>query len=160
MSAAMLTEAQAQRLWLSLPDISDKGLAKLDVDRAAALRAGGLAWARITTAGRAFDFDRGGIPAVIQPVWRGPAPSIECGVEHPCLANLIGWRPAEPGRWWYRWGCDSPALGDEYLDDAHQHHHPLVCYSTPLDWLQNGCVGCVLLNIAQAYGPESGRVAA
>ncbi len=153
MISAELTEEQAQALWLSLPSISDDGLLHLEVDRGAAARAGGLAWSRITTAGRAFDFDHAGSPAVIQPVWRGPAPSIYAGVEHPVLADLIAWRPAEPGRWWYRWGCDTPTLGDEYVDDAHQHHHPLVCHSTPLDWLRAGCVGCVLLDIAEAYAP-------
>ena len=149
----MMTEEQAQALWLSLPSISDVGLARLGIDRHIANRAGGLAWARITTAGRAFDFAHGGIPSVIQPVWRGPAPSIECGVEHPILADLIAWRPAEPGRWWYRWGCDTPALGDEYVDDAHRHHHPLVCHLTPLDWLRGGCRGTVLLDIAEHYAP-------
>ena len=109
---------------------------------------------------RAFDFDRGGIPAIVQPVWRGPAPSIYQGVEHPILCDLISWCPAEPARWWYRWGSDSPALGDEYVDDAHRHHHPLICHLTPLGWLQNGCVGCVLLDIAEHCAPEARRAAA
>ena len=155
----MMTEDQAQALWLSLPTVSDAGLARLGVDRAAALRAGGLAWSRITTAGRAFDFDHGGIPAVIQPVWLGPAPSIYQGVEHPILADLIAWRPAEPALWWYRWGCDSPALGDEYVDDAHRYHHPLVCHLTPLEWLRSGCRGTVMLEIAEAYAPVMGAAA-
>ncbi len=156
----MLTQEQAQNLWLSLPSVSDAGLAKLGIDRSAAHRAGGLAWSRITTAGRAFDFDHDGIPAIVQPVWRGPAPSTECAVEHPILADMLAWRPAEPARWWFKWGCDSPALGDEYVDDAHQHRHPLVCHLTPLAWLQNGCVGCVLLELAEHYAPEARRVAA
>ena len=156
----MLTEEQAQTLWLSLPSVSDDGLARLGIDRHIANRAGGLAWSRITTAGRAFDLDPAGIPAIVQPVWRGPAPSIECAVEHPVLADLIAWRPAEPARWWYRWGCDSPTLGDEYVDDAHRHYHPLVCHPTPLDWLRAGCVGCVLLEFAEHYAPESRRIAA
>lgn len=155
----MMTEEQAQALWLSLPSVSDDALARLGIDRSAAQRAGGLAWSRITTAGRAFDFDPAGIPSIIQPVWRGPAPSIYQGVEHPILADLIAWRPTEPARWWYRWRCDTPVLGDEYLDDAHRHHHPLICHLTPLDWLQNGCVGCVLLEIAQAYAPVMGAAA-
>ncbi len=158
----MLTEEQAQALWLSLPSISDAGLGRLGVDRGAAHRAGGLAWSRITTAGRCFDFDHGGAPAVIQPVWRGPAPSIYQDVDHPVLADLIAWRPAEPGRWWYLWGCDSPALGDHYLEAAHEGAAGghLVCHLTPLDWLRGGCRGTVLLNIAEHYNPGSGRVAA
>ena len=95
----MMTEEQVQLLWLSLPSVSEDGLARFGIDRQIANRAGGLAWARITTAGRAFDFDHSGTPAVIQPVWRGPAPSLECGVKHPVLADLIAWRPAEPFRW-------------------------------------------------------------
>ncbi len=155
----MMTEEQVQALWLSLPSISDDGLARLDVERSAAYRAGGLAWSRITTAGRGFDFAHDGFPAVIQPVWRGPAPSIECAVEYPILCDLIAWRPAEPGRWWYRWGCDTPALGDEYVEDAHALG-PLYCHRTPLDWLRSGCVGTVLLHFAEHYAPEARRVAA
>ncbi len=160
MNAESLSEEQAQALWLSLPSISDAGLARLGVDRGAAHRAGGLAWSRITTAGRAFDFDHGGIPAIVQPVWRGPAPSIECGVEHPILCDLIAWRPAEPDRWWYRWGSDSPALGDHHLEAAHTETGPLFCHLTPLDWVRGGCRGCVLLEIAEHYAPEARRVAA
>ncbi len=145
--------------WLSLPSVSDDGLARIGIDRRIANRCGGLAWSRTVTAGRAFDFDRGGVPAIIQPVWRGPAPSIECGVEHPILADLIAWRPAEPGRWWYRWGCDTPALGDEYVEDAHALG-PLYCHLTPLDWLRSGCIGTVLLDHAEHYAPAFGRAAA
>ncbi len=156
----MITEDQAQALWLSLPTVSDAGLARFGVDRSAALRAGGLAWARITTAGRAFDLDPAGIPAIVQPVWRGPAPSIYAGVEHPVLADLLAWRPAEPARWFYKWGCDSPALGDEYVETAHTEARPLVCHLTPLDWLRGGCRGTVLLDIAEHYAPEARRAAA
>ncbi len=145
--------------WLTLPSVSDDGLDRLDIDRRIANRAGGLAWSRITTAGRAFDFDHGGVPAIIQPVWRGQAPSLECGVQHPILCDLIAWRPAEPGRWWYRWGCDTPALGDEYVEDAHVLG-PLYCHRTPLDWLRSGCRGTVLLEFAEHYAPEVGRAAA
>ena len=155
----MMTEAQAQTLWLSLPSVSDDGLVRLGVDRSAAHRAGGLAWSRITTAGRGFDFDHGGAPAIVQPVWRGRAPSIYAGVGHPVLADLIAWRPAEPARWWYRWGCDTPALGDEYVEDAHAVG-PLYCHRTPLDWLRSGCRGTVLLEFAEHYAPEARRVAA
>ena len=80
---AMMNEAQAQTLWLSLPSVSDANPARLGIDRQVANRAGGLAWSRITTAGRAFDFDHGGTPAIIQPVWRDQTPSIKCAVEHP-----------------------------------------------------------------------------
>ncbi len=66
----MMTEQHAQALWLSLPDISDDGLACIGIDRRIAIRAGGLGWARITTAGRGFDFDHAGTPMIIQPVWR------------------------------------------------------------------------------------------
>ncbi len=157
-----MTEEQAQALWLSLPTVSDDGLARLGIDRRIANRAGGLAWSRVTTAGRAFDFDPGGIPAIIQPVWRGPAPSIYQGVQHPVLADLIAWRPAAAARWWYRWGCDTPALGDHYLEAAHDvgARIPLVCHLTPLDWLRSGCRGTVLLDIAEHYAPEARRVAA
>lgn len=63
------------KLWLTLPSISDAGLARLGIDRVIANRAGGLAWSRITTFGRGFDLSPTGVPAIIQPCWRGPAPS-------------------------------------------------------------------------------------
>ncbi len=160
MSAPMMTEEQVQTLWLGLPSISDAGLARLGIDRRIANRAGGLAWSRIATAGRGFDFAHEGIPSVIQPVWRGPAPSLECGVEHPVLADLIAWRPVEPGQWWYRWGSDFPALGDEYIEAAHTEAQSLICHLTPLDWLRRGCRGTVLLELAEHYAPEARRAAA
>ncbi len=143
-----LTSNQARlALWLTLPTISDAGLARMSVSRQAAATAGGLAWSHITTFGRGFDLSPSGIPAVIQPVWRGPAPSIYCGVENPILEELIAWRPAEPGQWWYRWGADWPALGDHYVDAAH-------LAGDPLDWLRSGCRGTVLLGIAESFQPE------
>ncbi len=154
-----MTNEQCLKLWLSLPSIPDDSLTRLGIDRRTANRAGGLAWSRITTAGRAFDFDPEGIPAVIQPVWRGLAPSIYQGVLSPVLADLIAWLPAEPARWWYRWNCDSPTLGDEYVEAAHAVG-PQFCHLTPLDWLRADCRGAVLLEIAEWYAPEAGRVAA
>jgi hypothetical protein len=149
--AAVIDDLDFTAQWLLLPDISDDGLARLGIDRMIANRCGGLTWAGIVTADRGFDFDPTGTPAIIQPVWRGPAPSLECAVEHPILADLIAWRPAEPFRWWYRWGCDTPALGDEYVEDAHALG-PLYCHRTPLDWLCSGCRGCVLLDFALDFG--------
>ena len=95
---------------------------------------------------------------MIQPVWRGPAPSIYSGVENPILDELIAWRPAEPGQWWYRWGADWPALGDHFIDDAHINGKPLNCHLTPLDWLRGGCRGCVMLGIAEGFAIERGHV--
>ncbi len=156
-----LTPNQARLAqWLALPSISSDGLARLGIDRQIANRAGGLAWSRITTFGRGFDFSPSGIPAVIQPVWRGPAPSLEHGVENPVLDDMIAWRPAEPGRWWYLWFSDSPALGDHYVDVAHLEAKPLECHLTPLDWLRGGCRGTVLLEIAEGYAPVARRAAA
>ena len=138
-------------LWLTLPSITDKGLARLGIDRIIANRAGGLAWSHVTIFGRGFDLSPSGIPAVIQPVWRGCAPSIYQAVEHPILDDLIAWCPASPRRWWYRWGADWPALGDHYVDAAHIDGDPLECHLTPLEWLRGGCLGCVLLGIAEGF---------
>ncbi|MCZ6859588.1 MAG: hypothetical protein O7I42_04815 [Alphaproteobacteria bacterium] len=138
-------------LWLTLPSVSDKGLARLGIDRAIANRAGGLAWSQITIFGRGFDLSPSGFPAVIQPVWRGPAPSLECAVENPILDELIAWRPADPERWWYRWFASFPALGDHFIDDAHIDGVPLDCHMTPLAWLRGGCRGTVMLGIAEGF---------
>ena len=147
-----LTSNQARLVfWLTLPALSDAGLARLGLDRRIANRAGGLAWSRINIVGRSFDFSPLGIPAVIQPCWRGEAPSLEVGVEHPILDELIAWRPAEPGQWWYRWGASWPALGDHYIDAAHIDGKPLHCHMTPLDWLRGGCRGTVMLGIAEGF---------
>ena len=162
--SAMLTNEQCLKLWLSLPSIPDDSLTRLGIDRHIANRAGGLAWDRVVVAGRGFDFGHDGIPAVIQPVWRGPAPSLETGVEYPVLADLIAWHPTEPFLWWYRWFADSPALGDEYIEAAHTAAQAdaqmIECHLTPLDWLRSGCRGTVLLEIAEHYTPEARRVAA
>ena len=69
--------------WLSLPSISDDALGRLGIDRQIANRAGGLAWSRITARGRAFDFDQGGVPAIIQAVWRGQAPALSVASNTP-----------------------------------------------------------------------------
>ena len=150
-----LTPNQARlALWLTLPTITDAGLARLGIDRIIANRAGGLAWSHITTFGRGFDLSPSGFPAVIQPVWRGAAPSLEVDVDDPVLDELIAWRPAEPGRWWNRWGAAWAALGDHYIDDAHIDGTPLECHMTPLDWLRAGCRGTVMLGIAEGYQDE------
>ena len=149
-----LTPNQARlALWLTLPTISDAGLARMSVSRLAAARAGGLAWSRITTFGRGFDLSPSGFPAVIQPVWRGPAPSLECGVENPVLDDLIAWCPADPGKWWYRWAAAWPALGDHFIDEAHMDGRPLDCHLTPLEWRRGGCRGTVMLGITEGYQP-------
>ncbi len=156
-----LTSNQARlALWLTLPTISDAGLARLGIDRTIANRAGGLAWSRITNFGRGFDLSPSGFPAVIQPVWRGPAPSLEVGVANPVLDDLIAWCPADPGQWWYRWGASWPALGDHFIDDAHVDGDPLQCHLTPLEWLKSSCHGCVMLGIAEGYQPLREQVAA
>ena len=139
------------KLWLSLPDVSDAGLEKLGMDRHIASRAGGIAWSRIATVGRVFHIADDGTPAIIQPVWRGPAPSLDCSIEAPFLADLIAWRPCDPSRWWYRWGAASPTLGDEYVIAAHTHGRALNCKVTPLEWLRGGCRGTVLLDIAEDF---------
>ncbi len=144
-------------LWLTLPSISDKGLARLGIDRIIANRAGGLAWLRITTFGRGFDLSPSGMPAVIQPVWRGAAPSLEFSVENPILDDLIAWCPVEPGEWWYRWGASWPALGDHFIDDARIDGKPLDCHLTPLGWLRGGCRGTVMLGIAEGYQPVTAQ---
>ena len=157
MTALTSNEARLA-LWLTLPSITDAGLARLGLDRRIANRAGGLAWSRITTFGRGFDLSPSGGAAVIQPVWRGPAPSLECARALPILDELIAWRPAEPGVWWYRWGASWPALGDHYIDDAHLDGVPLECHMTPLEWLRGGCRGCVMLSVAEGFAAARGHV--
>ncbi len=154
-----LTSNQARLVtWLALPSITNAGLARLGIDRVIANRAGGLAWSHITTFGRGFDLSPAGAPAVIQPVWRGPAPSLEVDVDHPGLDELIAWCPAEPGQWWYRWFASCPALGDHFIDDAHIDGKPLDCHLTPLEWLRGGCRGTVMLGIAEGFALEHGHV--
>ena len=47
-SEAMMTEEQAQAVWLSLPPLSEDGLARIGIGRRIANRCGGLAWANVT----------------------------------------------------------------------------------------------------------------
>ena len=140
------------REWLALPSPGAGDLRLLDrhgVTREAVHRAGGLAIARISTAGRLWMPEPTGTPAFILPVWDGPAPSIYTSVENPVLIDMIAWRPDGPATWWYRTG-EGAVLGADNLDLAHVEGWPISLHRTPLDWLRAGCCGAVLLDHCEA----------
>ena len=139
--------------WLALPDIGGGDRQLLErhgVTRETVHRAGGLAVARIGTTGRLWMPEPTGTPAFVLPVWAGGAPSIYFGVENPVLIDMIAWRPDDPARWWYRQGDVDLVLGAGHLDLAHVEGWPITLYRTPLDWLQVGCRGAVLLDHCEA----------
>ncbi len=141
------------REWLTLPSpgAGDRGLLEnLGVSGESIHRTGGLAVARIGTAGRLWMPEPTGTPAFILPIWDGPAPSIYCGVENPVLIDMIAWRPDGTGCWWYRQGEVDVVLGKAHLDDAHTEGWPISLHRTPLDWLRAGCRGAVLLDRCEA----------
>ena len=139
--------------WLATPCLLKRQRRELEefgVTREAIHRAGGLGWARVSTAGRLFMSSDAGDVALIQPVWGGPAPSIYQGVEDPMLADLIAWRPQEPTRWAYRYGDCQAILGADNLEIAHTEGWPITFELTPLDWLRANCHGAVLLEICES----------
>ena len=140
------------REWLALPGIGcgdRRLLEQRGVTREAIHRAGGLAVARISTAGRLWTPEPTGAPAFILPVWAGPAPSIYQAVGNPVLIDMIAWRPDDLACWWYRTG-EGDALGIDNLDLAHIEGWPITFEPTPLDWLRAGCRGAVLLDYCEA----------
>ena len=139
--------------WLALPGLGPgdrQHLSDFGIAREAIHRAGGLARARIKTTCRVWEPDFAGFPAVVMPIWGGPAPSIYQAVERPQLADLIAWRSAEPQRWWYRVGAYGAVLGADNLDLAHTEGWPITFETTPLDWLRADCRGAVLLEECEA----------
>ncbi len=147
-----MTALELAREWLALPDIGCGDRHLLDqqgVTREAIHRAGGLAVARISTAGRLWMPVLTGTAAFILPVWNGPAPSIYQAVEHPLLIDMIAWRPDDPTRWWYRTG-DGDVLGADHLDLAHAEGWPISFATTPLEWLRGNCHGACLLGYCEA----------
>ena len=141
------------REWLALPSpgVGDRRLLEnLGVRREAIHRAGGLAVARISTAGRLWTPEPTGAPAFVLPIWAGPAPSIYCGVENPVLTEMIAWRPDDPMFWWYRQGDVDAVLGADHLDLAHSERWPITFELTPLDWLRANCCGACLLGYCEA----------
>lgn len=141
--------------WLATPSLNSHQRRQLQhqgVTHEAIQRAGGLAWARVSTiGGRCYTPSAVGDVKVIQPVWAGPAPSIYQAVEHPVLADLLAWHPEEPTRWHYRIGDPGAVLGGDNLDFAHAEGLPIGFATTPLDWLRGDCRGAVLLEICATH---------
>ena len=141
--------------WLGTASLNSRQCRQLEglgVTREAALRAGGLGWARASTVGgRCYVPSPAGDVAIIQPVWAGPAPSIFQGVEHPILADLIAWRLEEPTFWHYRIGTPGAVLGADNLELAHAEGLPISFALNPLDWLRGDCRGGVLLELCEAH---------
>lgn len=155
--------------WLTTPILlksQRRQLEELGVTREAIHRAGGLGWARVSTAGRVYTPSDAGDVAIIMPVWAGPAPSIYRAVEDPRLADLLAWRPEEPTRWHYRLGTPGTVLGADYLGLAHSEGWPICFALTPLAWLFGNCRGAVVLEVCEAHwrnldeAKESARAAA
>ncbi len=141
--------------WLCTSSLNSRQCRQLEdlgVTGEAAQRAGGLAWARVSTiGGRCYTPSPAGDVAIIQPVWAGPAPSIYQAVEHPMLADLIAWRPERPTQWWYRIGDPGAVLGGDNLEFAHVEELPISFAMTPLDWLCGNCRGAVLLDLCWSH---------
>lgn len=144
--------------WLSTPGLNSKQrrqIEDLGVTHQAALRAGGLGWARISTTGRGYMASDIGEVALIQPVWDGPAPSIYCAVENPTLTDLIAWRPEDPTRWHYRIGTVGAMLGEATYLEAIETRGLIKIFPTPLAWLAANCDGvCFLEDVEVRWANE------
>ena len=87
---------------------------------------------------RSFLVDPAGAPAVV----------IDVMDETGRVADLVSWRPANPGRWRTITG-QAPALGMARATNPNLHIEglPLRIWRTPQRWLQNECTGIVPLDV-------------
>lgn len=59
--------------------------------------------------------------------------------------DTFAWSYANPSRWWFLLGDETPLLGAEILAIAAYYGDPIILHATPQDWLLGGCHGvCVV----------------
>ncbi len=98
----------------------------------------------IETAGQHFEFNPDGQPAIVlaccwlseRTVWQEPLET---------LVDLVAWHPAEPDRWFLRRGT-AAILNPEAIERAVFLEEPLFLWESPLQWLQCGMKGSVVLD--------------
>ena len=62
------------------------------------------------------------------------------------LIDAVAFFQDDPGRWWLRFGDESPILGARTLARAAWEHQPLILWETPLQWLLKRRRGCCVLD--------------
>lgn len=125
---------------------------ELGVTRRADMRAGGIGWLRAEISGSRYHLTQDdGVGLVVVPVFDWPEPGDLDG-----LIDLIGFQPSRPDRW-YTLTAQAQCLGGWHADSVREQTPlwPLAgdpppptlrIYSTPLEWLQHGCDGMVILH--------------
>ena len=139
--------------WGSYPDLTSwhrHQLTEAGVSLSVEITAGELTTPRIRPAGRLFIPDPLGVPAYCLKVYDGPT----AGPFNPDstipLLDLLAFRLEEPARWWLRRGRYDLVLGKDQVVDAMATSGACILHPTPLQWLQMGCKGACLLDLAAA----------
>lgn len=95
--------------------------------------------ARIEIDGQHYQPVESGRPAIILPVSWSYAP---CELEP---VDLVAWQPGRSDGWYLRKG-DAVMLGEASIDRVMTVEEPLTLHQTPLDWIQAGLDGAVILD--------------
>jgi hypothetical protein len=128
-------------------------LRRLGVPLAGEIAAGGVGIATVETTGNSFYQPAPGSRlAFIMPCYGPyPPPKMPTGPGDPQPHDLLAWCPNQPSRWWLRRGS-AVTLGEWAVALAETYREPLHVHQTPLDWLQHGGGGAVVLDAeAAAY---------
>ena len=140
--------------FLSYPGLTQEHLdclKRVGVSTAARIRAGGLAVPRVVPAGQLYVPCPTGDPMFAIPVYDGQAPSFDNPDLSAALIDILAFRLEEPTIWWLRNGAPHLVLGRNHLITAMLDGTAVQLHSTPLEWLQAGCEGVCLLDLADSY---------
>ncbi len=140
--------------WLAMPGLTSQHIRRLaaaGVPAASWITAGHIATPRISTTGRLFVPDPLGHPALVLPVYDGPPVGPDNPDPSVPLLDLLAFRLEEPERWSLRIGRQGLVLGKQiFIDSMVTGSNARVC-ATPLAWLQGGCEGICLLDLASDF---------
>ncbi len=101
-----------------------------------------LGVARVRVEGDRYVPADDGVEAVVVAAFEGPPRLPDGRWRAPNeIADLVVFRPVEPGRWWSRGGIVA-ALGEEMIGDFSDD--PVRVWRNPLAWLQAGTTGICL----------------
>ena len=62
------------------------------------------------------------------------------------IVDTVAFFQDDPGRWWLRFGDETPILGSQALAHAAWERQPLMLWETPLQWLLKHRSGSVVLD--------------
>lgn len=120
-----------------LTDFHLSHLKTMGITGAAISNAGLIGFSRVDPDGQYWQPEGFGIPALILPV--GPVNSLSS------IVDMVAFHTNHPDKWWLRTG-HGPLLGYYEVSRCGFFGEQLTIYSNPLQWLQAGCDGAVILD--------------